>query len=215
MTCSQERFLNDVANHEMEIIRDDGAYRHIRFKRPGDSAFYFDLHTWPGYLCFTGDMETFVFSRLNDMFDFFRTDQRYAKPGEIRINRGYWAEKLLATPRRGHTEFDDDKFRKVVNDYRRNMVRRARELGIRREDRRELWDEVDSQVLSETDNGEHRAMIAAYEFMHDIDGHGFQFEDLFEHNFERYTFHFTWACYAIAWGIQQYDSAKEQTKEAA
>ncbi|MDE1711881.1 hypothetical protein PWG14_03715, partial (plasmid) [Chromobacterium amazonense] len=114
-----------------------------------------------------------------------------------------------------HTEFDDDKFRKVVNDYRRNMVRRARELGIRREDRRELWDEVDSQVLSEIDNGEHRAMIAAYEFMHDIDGHGFQFEDLFEHNFERYTFHFTWACYAIARGIRQYDSAKEQTKEAA
>ncbi|MEN2425959.1 hypothetical protein AA0N74_07955 [Chromobacterium vaccinii] len=199
----------------MAIIRDEGEYRHIRFQRPGDSAFYFDLHTWPGQLCFTGDMETFVFSRLRDMFDFFRLDQRHAKSGEIRINRGYWAEKLLATPRRGHTEFDDDKFRKVVNDYRRNMVRWARELGIRREDRRELWDAVDSQVLSETDNGEHRAMIAAYDFVHSIGERDFQFEDLFEHNFERYTFHFTWACYAIAWGIQQYDNAKQNAMEAA
>ncbi|WP_225547273.1 hypothetical protein [Chromobacterium violaceum] len=215
MTCTQERFLHDVADHQMEIIRDDGVYRHIRFKRPGDSAFYFDLHTWPGCLCFTGDMETFVFSRLRDMFDFFRLDQRYAKSGEIRINRGYWAEKLLASPRRGHMEFDASEFRRVINQYRSTMMRRARELGISKDERRGLWESIDDQVLGLIDEGESRASIAAYDFGHRIGQHEFYFQDLFEHNFERYTFHFTWACYAIAWGIQQYDSAKEQAKEAA
>ncbi|MGR2681590.1 hypothetical protein [Chromobacterium haemolyticum] len=215
MTCTQERFLKDVADHKMEIIRDDGLYRHIRFKRPGDSAYYFDLHTWPGQLCITGDMETYVFSRLPDMFDFFRVDQRYAKPGEIRINLGYWAEKLRATPRGGHAEFDQDRFRAVVNEYRRNMIRRAHDLGIPREHRRELWEAVDTRVLFEIDNGEDRAQLAAYDFIYTIGEHDFQFEDLFEYNFKRPTFHFTWACYAIAWGIQQYDSSKKQTKEAA
>ena len=33
--CTEERFLRDVANHEMTIIRDEGVNRHIRFKNPG------------------------------------------------------------------------------------------------------------------------------------------------------------------------------------
>ncbi|EOV6092978.1 hypothetical protein ACN98T_004334 [Klebsiella aerogenes] len=29
------RFLLDTANHRLEIIRDDGLYRHLRMKQPG------------------------------------------------------------------------------------------------------------------------------------------------------------------------------------
>lgn len=71
----EQRFLNDVANHEMIIIRDDGVNRHVRFKRPNSSCMYFDLITWPGHLCYTGDMGSYVFRRLEDMFEFFRTDR--------------------------------------------------------------------------------------------------------------------------------------------
>ena len=28
----------------------------------------FDIVTWPGYLCYSGDMGCFVFTRLPDMF---------------------------------------------------------------------------------------------------------------------------------------------------
>ena len=66
-------FLNDVKDHQMTIVRDDNIGRHLRFSKPGTSCMSFDLITWPGYLCCTGDMGTYVFKRLPDMFEFFRT----------------------------------------------------------------------------------------------------------------------------------------------
>ena len=65
------------------------------------------------------------------------------------------------------------------------------------------------------DDGEHAACLAAYEFSHKThEGDTFQFEDLFEHSFKRYTFHFIWCCYAIAFGVKKYDEAKALSKEA-
>ena len=76
-TSPDEQFLRDVAEHTMTVIREDGVSRHIRFAKPGTSCMHFDLITWPGYLCYTGDMGTYVFQRLTDMFEFFRTDREY------------------------------------------------------------------------------------------------------------------------------------------
>lgn len=64
------RFLIDTAFHRLEIIRDDGLYRHLRMQQPGNSCYYYDVITWPGYLTVTGDMGTWTFSRIADMFDF-------------------------------------------------------------------------------------------------------------------------------------------------
>ena len=83
------RFLLDTALHRMEIIRDDGLYRHLRMKQPGTSCYYFDIITWPGYLTVTGDMGTWTFSRIADMFDFFGAWKGV-------INTHYWSEKLEA-----------------------------------------------------------------------------------------------------------------------
>ena len=52
----------------MIVLRDDGVYRHIRFKKPGTGCMHFDLVTWPGYLCYSGDMGCYVFCRLNARF---------------------------------------------------------------------------------------------------------------------------------------------------
>lgn len=40
MTCTEQSFLKDVANHQMTVIRDDGVNRHTRFKRPDKSAIW-------------------------------------------------------------------------------------------------------------------------------------------------------------------------------
>lgn len=82
---TSSRFLVDTAFHRLEIIRDDGLYRHLRMKQPGTSCYYFDVITWPGYLTVTGDMGTWTFSRIADMFDFFG-------PWQDGINTGYWSE---------------------------------------------------------------------------------------------------------------------------
>ena len=58
------------------------------------------------------------------------------------------------------------------------------------------------------EDGEQAACSAAYDFSHSIGRKNFQFVDLFEHNFKRYTFHFIWCCYALAWGVKKYDEAK-------
>ena len=210
---NEQEFLPYVAKHEMKVLHSDGLYRHLRFKEPGDSCYWFDLVTIPGKLIYTGDMGTYVFSRLDDMFAFFRTDREYAhaKGRQLGINPGYWAEKLLAVDgnRKGSfEEFDPDAFTRVINEYRVRWMRNARENGrLSKDDRRELWEAVDDEVLSRVDYHGEEVMRTAYEFSWNCVGtkNRWQFDDLFEHRFTRYTRTFLWCCYAIAWGIQQYD----------
>jgi hypothetical protein len=213
------RFQQDVAEHGITILRNDDVYRHIRFSRPGTSCYHFDLITWPGVLCYTGDMGTYVFSRTRDMFDFFRNDRAYnqARGRALTINLGYWSEKLLAVDggRNGGKakEFDEDKFKRVINEYRVNWMRSAKEMGaLDKEGRRELWESVDDEVMRQLEDGGDRAQIAAYDFSHTKSSNGqrdmhWSFQDLFEHDFTEYTHHFVWCCYALAWGIEQFDKA--------
>jgi hypothetical protein len=210
---TQASFLRDVANHVATVIRDDGVYRHVRFKNPGTSAYYFDLVTWPGYLAYSGDMGCYVFSRLNDMFEFFRDDR--PEEGKIRINLSYWSEKLQAVDgnRRagGAKAFCEEKFTKVIKEQ---LVCWMREDGLDRDGRRELRKAVTEDVLDRIDSGdEHYSYQAANEFSVEIDGNEFRFEDLWDHDFTDYTSHFVWCCYALAWGIQQYDTLKAANPE--
>jgi hypothetical protein len=223
--CTEERFLRDVAQHEMTVIRDDGVNRHIRFKKPGSSDMFFDLITWPGHLCYTGDMGAYVFQRLTDMFEFFRTDRAYnqASGRKLAINLGYWTEKLIAVDGNRHggkpKAFDEEKFKRAINDYRVRWIRDAKESGaLDKEGRRELWEAVEDEVLGALDEGEHRASFAAYDFHHpdpsDSQRRGWMFEDLFGHDFTEYTHSIIWCCYALAWGIEKYDAAKQAAAEA-
>ena len=61
-----DRFKRDIAEHAVTVIRNDGVNRHIRLSKPGTGCYHFDLVTWPGILCYTGDMGTFVFQRLTE-----------------------------------------------------------------------------------------------------------------------------------------------------
>lgn len=93
----------------MTVIRDDGLYRHLRFAHPGTRNMSFDILTWPGYLCFCGDMGDYLFMRVDDMLSFFRTDL---------INPSYWAEKVQAEDKNsGVKEYSEDKARAWVKDY--------------------------------------------------------------------------------------------------
>ncbi len=151
---TENEFLRDVADHVLEVMRDDGVYRHIRFRKPGTMCMHFDLITWPGYLCYTGDMGTYVFARLADMFQFFRTDRSYApRTGRrLAVNLSYWSEKLEAVDgsRNGGAakEFSEKKLLRTINEYRVAWLREAYTDGsLDKEQRRELWEAVDEDVL--------------------------------------------------------------------
>ena len=199
-----EEFIKDVSGHKMQILRDDGLYRHIRFKRESTSCYYFDLITWPGVLCYTGDMGTFVFSRIPDMFEFFRTDSE--KSPDLRINPGYWSEKLLSVDGGRHSasamEFDQKKFERVIKEY---LVSWMRESGLNRTERRELRLAVEEDVIQHIDDDERGSFELANDFDVEIGGQEFRFEDLWDHSFRKFTRTYLWCCYALSWGIRQYD----------
>lgn len=214
--CPEVQFLRDVAEHEMIVVRDDGAHRHIRFKKPGTYCMHFDLITWPGYLCYTGDMGTYVFRRLEDMFEFFRTDREHMRLRDGRtlaINPGYWGEKLEAVERSGdsgsYREFSDDKFNRAVMGDLVEWIR-GHAHHTTKEERRELWDYVVSDVIgADGDTGGYRKQCAAHDFHHRVNGRlEFYFQDFWEHNVTDYTHRFIWCCYALAWGVAKYDAAK-------
>lgn len=114
-TTITDQFTRDIAKHEMLAMRDDGVNRHLRFKRPGTMFMHFDILTWPGYLCYMGDMGTFVFRRTTDMLEFFRAGKN-DKP--YRIDFRYWAEKVEAADKGDGLEaFSAEKFKAEVRDY--------------------------------------------------------------------------------------------------
>lgn len=79
-----KRFQTDTATHEMTVLHDDGLYRHLRFRNPEHGFYWFDLITWPGSLAIRGDVDGYMFTRISDMFEFFRGKE---------INPHYWSEK--------------------------------------------------------------------------------------------------------------------------
>jgi hypothetical protein len=204
--CTEEQFLRDVAEHEMIVIRDDGIGRHIRFKRPGTSCMHFDLITWPGYLCYTGDMGTYVSQRLEDMFEFFRTDREYKKRNgaQLAVNLRYWGEKLQATDHDGYRKYSADKFRANVMDW-------IEQCGLVGKLGHGLREELESEVLDHADDGSDAAYSAAMRF---VWAGKRVFAEFYELDSEDYTHRFVWCCYALAWGIEKYDASKQPAAEA-
>jgi len=192
-----ELFERDIAKHVMEEFRDDGVNRHIRFRRPGTMCMHFDLLTWPGYLCYTGDMGTYVFTRLQDMFEFFRCENHEER---YQISMNYWAEKIRAADRDGVSEFSAESFKSNVRDYFEQNV--PEEWPERR--KAELWAEIEQDVIGELEDiGEHGAWSALFHFNFD----GFRFRD-WEHQCREYTHRFRWCCHALRWAIAKYDESR-------
>jgi hypothetical protein len=194
--CTKERFLEDVSRHEVTILRDDGLYRHVRFSRPNSGIMRFDLVTWPGYLCYCGDVGEFVFSRIDDMFAFFR------RP-DGGINEGYWAEKCYAQDRDGVKRYSPEKARQQIVDYLEavdadDVVKQAVE---------------DELLFAMDDMGEEgfRSEVDSFS-CENADGGEFRFHDFYEYDLTEYSFRFIWCCYAMSWGIRQYDLMKGEQK---
>ena len=83
----------------------------------------------------------------------------------------------------------------------------AREQPLDKDQRRELWEAVEEEVLSRADDGEYEAISAAYAFSHKVGGRTYDFADFWERNLHEFSGRYVWCCYAIAWGIAKYDAA--------
>lgn len=206
------RFNKDTEDHMLTVLHDEGLYRHLRFKNPENGFYWFDLITWPGCLTITGDMGTYTFRRLTDMFEFFRGY----------INTDYWAEKLQAGDtggRRTVQEYDVDLFKKwLVQDFWET----SRDLDS---DKRVVawWRELVDTILGEhvysdcSTAGEALTALRGLEMPRSLSNH---YQDAWEaaEGWEQYTIHFEWCLAAIVTGIRTYEqhkAAQEQTAHGA
>lgn len=204
---TREEFLKDVARHEMQILKDEENYRHIRFKKPGSYDRYFDLVTWPGSLIYTGDMGTFSFSRLADMFEFFRRSKK-----DYAIDHRYWAEKLTAVDKSGGVEEFNSAavIRRLTVQRRELFVEHAD--GMNASERQEFWDSL-QDIIDNVDSYQEAiwSQISdwslVFNTVHRATSIGLDLMD-FSHC-KRYTYRFLWCCEALAWGIKMYDDHKK------
>ena len=190
-------FKAAVAKHEMKIISDNKELRHMTFRNPADPAYHFAITTWPGYLCISGDMGTYVFARIVNMFDFFRTDG-------MRINSGYWHEKLQSVDVPcGSSVFSEAVFIKEINEHVATWE------FTDEEEKAAVMEQLQDEVLCCGCDGETRAYDAAERFRSE---YGHEFSDFWEADLQVYTYQYLWCCHAIVWAIMQYDIEKDAAK---
>lgn len=203
---TEEQFLKHVADHVMTVIRDDGLFRHVRFSNPKSSNMFFDLVTWPEYLCFCGDMGTYVFQRTEDMFKFFHHESTDPDK-KIYINPEYWGEKLESISKfgEGYKEFSKTRFEECVNDYANEYI--ENEVFTEKDYADTLREEIHYEIKDVEDES------SAVNFIQNFVCDEFEFIDFFDGcNFEDFTYHYLWCCYAISWGVSKYYEEQQNTK---
>lgn len=199
--CTEEQFLKRVEDHSIEIIMDDGIDRRIRFSNNGSTVDRFDLITWQGHLLITGDMGSYLFRRVRDMFTFFRMNRETQDNRGLFINPMYWSQKVLAVDRHGDIkEWSAKNFKEHIIDSIDQYCYYKPEI-----DQDEMFEEAKYKIFNHSES-EDCALRAAMDFSYKGD---FPFRDYWEMDCKVYTYRFLWDLYAIVWGIKQYDKEVE------
>lgn len=202
----------------MTILHDHGVYRNIRVQAPNTYNMHFNINTIPGYLIYTGDMGSFVFSRMHDMFEFHRINWESDIPI---IDYRYWAEKAQAVDKNGGLDdFDDDAFKECAlrafwnHEWPDNETRR-----------RNWYSEI-RQIISShyVSSGEATRAIMDFSYRrtknHEVGSVSWiendavqPFNDFYEYGpFTKPSLRLRWACWAIAHTIRDYDLGGDKFK---
>ena len=242
---SAERFTRETEHHKLTVLHDDGLYRHLKFKSPRDSAYWFDLITVPGSLIFRGDGESFVFARVTDMFEFFRSNPDRLT---MRISPDYWAEKLTSS-RDAVKVYSRERFEQIVAEaladaeeqwpgvtaaWSAHAGEDNLDYGLDHEDsaRQALADfEFGALTVAACRCGERIEVDAddiipvewrdkhprgRVDHAYTLDRiAGFRFTDTWEWELKDFDWWYLWACHAIVWGIARYDEVRKTAAPAA
>lgn len=208
----EKRFLDDVKDHKLEIVSDIQGVRFLKFKRPNEYYYHFEISTWENHLCISGDMGCYVFKRTADMFNFFRMDEsdfNYNKEKKLQINSGYWYEKLISQDKdnpatKFSTEIFQNRIKEILDEY-------CEENDMDDDFKQSCLQEMEEEFLYCDVEHEAREGIEKFSSWDENIEEFAQFlkTDFWEEDFEDYSFHFIWCLYAIVWGIKLYDEYKE------
>jgi hypothetical protein len=199
-------FLKEVSNHKLEVKLDSEVYRHLVFSNNGSSIFKFEIITTPGLLTIHGDMGTWSYSRLNDMFEFFRDK-------EDKINLSYYAEKLKMGSDwdyKNYMDYDGDLFKenmlKYINDYFNELDDDEQNgFSLSKEERK-------AEVLEDLGFVDFDNQHEAFSYVYNGFRIPFDFCDISTSFYSKYNYHYIWCLFAIVWGINRYDEYNRHEK---
>ncbi len=174
----KNRIVRDLAEHVITEVRRDGLHGHWRCGKPETSNLSFSIITWPGFLCYTGDMGHYLFRRTENMIGFMQSAS---------MSYSYAAEKCIAHDGRLR-EWRHELFEEELEDYLRDL----RESCVSEKRLAEVVEKQD-QIRREYSiyEAEHDASKAMYESGL-YDGSDMP-------NCKAFTFHFLWGLHAIKW----------------
>lgn len=195
---AREHFESFIGEHEMTVLLDTlddrTPYRHLRFAKPGTNMYSFSLVTWPGHLAIGGDLQDFTFSRLHDMFAFFRGN----------VNPSYWAEKIVAGS--GRTDrgqaFSAEVYAEVVR-----CIIEDWESDFDPDEYASLKEYAESELLEELpgDSTQAYTMLSEFEFSRPGSYRSVKIADAWDYGpFDGYDHHVLLCLHAIQWGVAKY-----------
>lgn len=191
----KSRIVDDLALHVVTLKYSFGLYRHYRCQRPGYSNMAFDIVTWPGSLCYTGDMGDYLFQRTEDMIEFMRRSC---------MSYSYAAEKCVAHDGR-LKEFREERLEEILKERLAESLADDGD-GTFRVMRRGTFDDESVAEAIETirqDYSTYSLPSDATKAMYDSglwDGSDMP-------SCEEYTFRFLWALHAIKWFCGKVEAA--------
>lgn len=201
--AARRQFASETTEHQMTVIHDDGLYRHLRFAKPGTSIWSFELVTWPGNLAITGDIGNgWSFSREADMIRFF------APSSKVDINPSYWWEKMPEQLRRAAKVYDDEALRVHAHETIGEWEIDHEDDAVCEAERARAIAAFDEDWTWTTADYAHQAEYVRDFIFTDVTGATHQFYDTWEWETEGWDHHFLLACFAIAYGVHEYRTAK-------
>jgi len=196
---SLARFKEDTVNHELTVMEGTRSVRHMRFGEKGSPFYAIYITTFPGRLVVTGDMGSYTFQRLNDMFEFFRGKD---------INPGYWGENLEAEPRGSEygKKWSEKAFHNAVSAYLTNNLDDPEDL-----DEKAQRAQVALVRKIKREAADVECKEEAEEWVRDFAHGEFLFDVFYEYDCTEFTDRYLWICHAIVEVIKRYDVLNERS----
>ncbi len=199
LTAARERFATDVEGANMTVLKDDEAYRHLRFDFPRASWRWCEVVTWPDVLVLRGGLGCWTFTG-GDLVELFRPE-----PNSERVNPQYWEQRLA--PGNRAREYSRERavayIRETVDDLASDFP------GLADDVHTDLLDDIPVHDLSTKPSL--RAALARFVEMHGHTYEGLEFP-VEQWDLERYTPWFLLSCVTLPWTVEQYDSALTPAK---
>ncbi|MFI9052544.1 hypothetical protein [Streptomyces sp. NPDC053427] len=193
---AKERFDGEVEGAAMTVLKDDGAYRHLRFVFPRASWAWCEVVTWPGALVLRGGLGSWMFVDTEDVTKLFRPNSH-----SERVNPLYWEGKLApgsGTARVHSPERAVAHIRQTVADMADTFPRLPYDIDS---------DLLDGRLVNDlSTEGGLRAAIRAFEEMHGCSYEGLYF-DVESWDLKRFDPWFLLACVVLPWAVEQLDAA--------